>query len=317
MGCLIPESAMNSDTLQAGKRNTLEASGGKPSDSYMRRSWRAFARQRLNWLPVLVIVVGLLMAAIPTEWLPMDPTLVKVGDRLQPPSWSICPGSHPLGTDTLGRDVFSRIIFAARWTYFVTVAGVFISAIFGTLTGLVAGFFGGTKLDAVLSRLMDIQLAFPYILLALSVLAVAGPGLLNMILVLGLVDWAHYARVVRGCALSVRQHSFIEAAFSVGATNSRIIFYHILPNVISPILVMTTFSAARLMLTESALSFLGLGVPPPATTWGGMLGSGRDYMYRAWWMTALPGLLITLTIVAINMLGDSLRDAVDPQAKAN
>lgn len=286
------------------------------NDGYMKRSMRAFVRQRHNWLPVVVIALGLLAAIIPTNFLPSDPTLVTLSDRLQPPSWSTNFQSHPLGTDVLGRDILVRMVFAARWTYLVTISGVLISAILGTITGLASGFFGG-KLDIVLSRLMDMQLAFPVVLLAISVLAVAGPSLLNMILVLGLVDWAHYARVVRGATLGVRQDDFIEAAYSLGATNTRIIFSHILPNVLSPILVLTTFSAARLMLTESALSFLGLGVTPPAITWGGMIGGGRDYIYQAWWITAVPGIMLTITILAINMLGDGLRDTFDPQAASS
>jgi peptide/nickel transport system permease protein len=162
---------------------------------------------------------------------------------------------------------------------------------------------------------MDMQLAFPVILLAISLLAVAGPSLLNMILVLGLVDWARYARVIRGATMSVRERDFVEAATSVGASNARIIFRHILPNVLSPILVLTTFSAARLLLTESALGFLGLGVTPPATTWGGMIGAGRDYISRAPWTSVAPGLMITLTVLAINMAGDGLRDAFDPHVE--
>jgi peptide/nickel transport system permease protein len=219
-----------------------------------------------------------------------------------------------MGTDVMGRDVLSRIIFAARWTYLVSTSAVLISAVLGTLTGLASGFYPG-QVDAVLSRLMDMQLAFPVVLLAISVLAVAGPSLLNMILVLGLVDWARYARVIRGNTLSVRERDFVEAAYSSGASDSRIIFRHILPNVLSPILVLTTFSAARLMLTESALSFLGLGVTPPATTWGGMIGDGRDYIYRAPWISVFPGLMITVTVLAINMVGDGLRDAFDPQGE--
>ena len=280
----------------------------------MQRSIRAFARQPGNLLSLLVIVAGLLMAVTPSGWLLHDPILMQMADRLQPPSWSFVSDSHPLGTDVMGRDVFSRIIFAARWTYLVSMSAVLISAILGTLTGLVTGFYRG-KVDALFSRLMDMQLAFPAVLLAISVLAVAGPSLLNMILVLGLVDWARYARLIRGATLSVRERDFIMAARSTGATNSRIISRHILPNVISPILVLTTFSAARLMLTESALSFLGLGVTPPAITWGGMIGASRDYIYRAPWISVFPGVLITLTVLSINMLGDGLRDAFDPQSE--
>ena len=291
---------------------SMELGHTQASTSYLRRSLRSFARRPSSWLPVTIIVAGLVMASLPMSWLPSDPTAVDLVKRLQPPSWSWGPGTNALGTDVLGRDIVSRVAFAARWTYLVTIAAVLVAAILGTVTGLFAGFYGG-KTDAILSRLMDMQLAFPAVLLAIAVLAVAGPSLPNMILVLALVDWAHYARVVRGSTISVRQNDFIDAAYSVGASSHRIVLRHVLPNVLSSILVLTTFSAARLILTESALSFLGLGVTPPATTWGGMIGSGRDYIYRAWWITTVPGLMITLTVLAINMLGDSLRDAFDPQ----
>jgi peptide/nickel transport system permease protein len=286
----------------------------RDADSYWRRSLRVFARQPGNLIALLVIVAGLVLAVMPHAWLPFDPTAIDLAERLHPPSWSLDLQTYILGTDVMGRDILTRMIFAARWTYLVAVSAVAISAILGTLTGLLTGFFGGT-LDAVLSRIMDMQLAFPVVLLALGILAVAGPSLVNMILVLGLVDWARYARVIRGATLSIRERDFVEAATSVGASNPRIVFRHILPNVLSPILVLTTFSAARLMLTESALSFLGLGVTPPATTWGGMIGAGRDYLYRASWTSVIPGLVITLTVLAINIVGDGLRDAFDPQGE--
>ncbi len=254
------------------------------------------------------------MAAIPSSWLPHDPTKIDMVNRLNPPSWSLDPQSFPLGTDVLGRDIFSRIVYGARWTFLVSLSAASISTIVGTLAGLAAGYYGAT-VDAVISRLMDMQLAFPVILLALSVLAVAGPSLVNMILVLGFVDWARYARVVRAATLSQRQNDYVEAARALGATPPRIAFSHILPNILSSLIVMTTFSTALLLLTESALSFLGLGVSPPAVTWGGMIGSGRDYIYQAWWIATIPGVMITLMVLAINFLGDGLRDAFDPRER--
>ena len=292
--------------------NPLVDPRAERADSYLRRSLRSFARQKGNWFAIIVIAAGLIMAFIPIEWLPYDPTMVNPAERLIPPDWSFGTGQYVFGTDVLGRDIFSRSIFAARWTYLVSISAVLLASLVGTVTGLTAGFNRG-RVDTVVSRLIDIQLAFPIVLLAISVLAVAGPSLLNMILVLGLVDWARYARVVRGESLSVRERDFVEAARAVGMPTVRIMHSHILPNVLSSIIVLTTFSAARLMLTESALSFLGLGVAPPATTWGGMIGSGRDYIVRAWWITAFPGAFITVTVLAINLLGDGLRDAFDPQ----
>jgi peptide/nickel transport system permease protein len=284
----------------------------RQSASYIRRSLRAFSDQAGNWLLLAVIGAGLLMALTPQSWLLHDPTMVKLTDRLRPPEWSWQPDAYPLGSDVLGRDVFSRTVYAARWTYLVGVTAALISTILGTVMGLLAGYYRG-RVDTVLSRLIDMQLAFPAVLIAVSVLAVAGPNLLNTILVLGLIDWAYSARLIRSSTLSVVQSDFIDAARVIGAPNFRIIFRHIVPNILSSIFVLTTFSIARLILAESSLSFLGLGVAPPAATWGGMIGGGRDYMYVAWWITAVPGVMITITILAVNMLGDGLRDAFDPR----
>lgn len=284
----------------------------RPTQSYARRSLTAFSRSWINWIAVTIVIAGLLMAIAPVTWLPHNPTAVNPAVRLQPPSLFSGEGNYLLGTDTLGRDIFSRSIYAARWTYLVSFSAVILSTILGTIAGLTAGYFRGWP-DAVIARLIDMQLAFPIVLLAIAVLAVAGPSLLNMILVLGFVDWARYARVVRGSTLSLREQDFVDAARAIGSPNRRIMIYHVLPNILSSIVVLTTFSAARLMLTESALSFLGLGVTPPATTWGGMIGDGRDYILQAWWISAVPGTLITLTVLAINLAGDGLRDAFDPR----
>lgn len=306
---------MNSSLVRLDRTadsNQVRVQWPRATDSYMRRSMRAFFRDLAGVTGLVVIVIGLLMAITPLSWLPHDPTENRLSDRLQPPAWSLDRNSHMLGTDVMGRDIFSRLLFGARWTYLVSVSAVLVSAILGTLTGLASGFYLG-RVDAVVSRLIDMQLAFPAVLLAISVLAVAGPSIPNMILVLGLVDWARYARVIRGSTISVRERGFVEAATACGASSRHIILRHILPNVLSSVLVLTTFSAARLMLTESALSFLGLGVTPPATTWGGMIGVHRDYLYRAPWTSVIPGLVITVTVLAINLLGDGLRDAFDPQ----
>lgn len=281
---------------------------------HARQSLRSFWRRPENRVAAGIFALGLIMVVIPVAWLPHDPTKIDMINRLKPPSWSLDPRSFPLGTDVLGRDIFSRIVYGARWTFLVCLSAASISTIVGTLAGLAAGYYGAT-VDAVISRLMDMQLAFPVILLALSVLAVAGPSLINLILVLGLVDWARYARVVRAATLSQRQHDYVEAARALGANPARIALSHILPNILSSLVVMTTFSTALLLLTESALSFLGLGVSPPAVTWGSMIGSGRDYIYQAWWIATMPGIVITLIVLAINFLGDGLRDAFDPRER--
>ncbi|MDE0098478.1 MAG: ABC transporter permease [Truepera sp.] len=281
---------------------------------HARQSLRSFWRRPENRVAAGIFALGLIMVVIPVAWLPHDPTKIDMINRLKPPSWSLDPRSFPLGTDVLGRDIFSRIIYGARWTFLVCLSAASISTVVGTLAGLAAGYYGAT-VDAVISRLMDMQLAFPVILLALSVLAVAGPSLINLILVLGLVDWARYARVVRAATLSQRQHDYVEAARALGANPTRIALAHILPNILSSLVVMTTFSTALLLLTESALSFLGLGVAPPAVTWGSMIGSGRDYIYQAWWIATMPGIVITIMVLAINFLGDGLRDAFDPRER--
>ena len=285
-----------------------------PGRHHTQQSLRVFWQRRENRVAAGIIAVGLIMALFPVSWLPHDPTRIDMIHRLQPPSWSPDSRVFPLGTDVLGRDIFSRIVYGARWTFLVSFSAASISTVVGTLAGIAAGYYGGT-VDGVISRLMDMQLAFPVILLALGVLAVAGPSLINMILVLGLVDWARYARVVRAATLSQRQHDYVEAARALGANPARIAFSHILPNILSSVLVMTTFSTALLLLTESALSFLGLGVAPPAATWGSMIGSGRDYLYQAWWIATMPGIMITLMVLAINFLGDGLRDAFDPRER--
>lgn len=300
---------------------TEDAADGKPeakrrtsSRHHASQSIRIFWQHPENRVAAGIIALGLIMAVFPVSWLPHDPTKIDMINRLKPPSWSLDAQLFPLGTDVLGRDIFSRIVYGARWTFLVSFSAASISTVVGTLAGLAAGYYGAT-VDAVISRLMDMQLAFPVILLALGVLAVAGPSLLNMILVLGLVDWARYARVVRAAAISQRQHDYVEAARALGANPARVALSHILPNILSSVIVMTTFSTALLLLTESALSFLGLGVAPPAVTWGGMIGSGRDYLYQAWWIATMPGAMITLMVLAINFLGDGLRDAFDPRER--
>lgn len=292
----------------------LESERRTSGRHHAQQSLRVFWQRRENRVAAAIIALGLLMAVFPVSWLPHDPTRIDMIHRLQPPSWSLDSQVFPLGTDVLGRDIFSRIIYGARWTFLVSFSAAAISTVVGTLAGLAAGYYGGT-VDGVISRLMDMQLAFPVILLALGVLAVAGPSLINMILVLGFVDWARYARVVRAATLSQRQNDYVEAARALGANPVRIAFSHILPNILSSVLVMTTFSMALLLLTESALSFLGLGVAPPAATWGSMIGSGRDYLYQAWWIATMPGVMITLMVLAINFLGDGLRDAFDPKER--
>lgn len=223
------------------------------------------------------------------------------------------PG-HPLGTDAVGRDILGRLLLGARVSLLVGLGAVAISALLGIAIGLLAGYVGG-KVDLVVMRLGDIQLAFPFILLAISILGVLGPSLLNVILVLGIARWVEFARVVRGEVLAVRSREFIQAARAEGATDWRIVLRHVLPNILAPIIVIASFAVAANIIAESTLSFLGLGVPPQLPTWGAMLAEGRTYLRQAWWLTTLPGAAIALTAMGVNLLGDWLRDFLDPRLR--
>jgi peptide/nickel transport system permease protein len=217
-----------------------------------------------------------------------------------------------LGTDHLGRDIVSRLIYGARISIVVSVSAVALSAILGTLIGLFSGFYGG-KVDNIFMRLADVQLAFPFILLAIAIIAVLGPNLQNIIIVMGITGWVIYARVVRAEVLSLREKEFITSVRALGGSNRRIIFKHLLPNVIPPIIVIITLEMARMIIMEAALSFLGLGIQPPTPTWGGMLADGRVYLATSWWLATFPGLVIMLVVLGINLLGNWLRDILDPR----
>jgi peptide/nickel transport system permease protein len=281
----------------------------------MRRFLGKLFRSRVAFVAALILAFVVLLAVVGPYVTPHDPNRFNVLARFTPPAWmERGTPEHLLGTDSLGRDTFSRLILGARVSLIVGLAAVAIGGLIGTTMGLIAGYFGG-RTDAIVMRLVDIQLAFPGILLALTVLALLGRSLGNLILVLGIVQWAQYARLVRGYVLSLREQEFVEGATALGARAARVIVRHILPNSTAPIIVIASFSVATTILAESALSFLGLGVPPTVPTWGGMLSEGRDYLVRAWWLATFPGLAITATVLSINLLGDWLRDYLDPNLK--
>jgi peptide/nickel transport system permease protein len=284
-----------------------------------RREWALFARRlarRRTALFGLIVVVLVVVAALGASRIAAyDPTEQDIANRLKAPGWQDAAGrAHLLGTDHLGRDILARVIFGARPALMVGFAAVAISGLLGMMVGLLSGYFGG-RIDDVFMRLADVQLAFPFILLAIAVIGVLGPSLPVIIVVIGVSSWVVYARVVRGAVLSLREREFVHAAHALGSRDGRILLRHILPNAFTPWLVVATLDMARVIVIESALSFLGLGVQPPTPTWGGMLADGRVYISTAWWLATFPGLAILVTVLGINLFGDGLRDTLDPRLK--
>ena len=270
---------------------------------------------------VLVLVAGSVLTAIVLLALfadrvaPAGPNDQDIAARLRPPAMVGGTWSRPLGTDELGRDVLSRLLYGARVSLMVGLLAVAVSCPLGVVIGLASGFFGGW-IDRMLMRLTDIQLAIPTILLAMALVTVLGPGVPNLIITLSVTGWTIYARLIRGETLALRDRDFIEATRAAGAGQARIVFRHVLPNVISPVIVVATFAVGSMVVLEATLSFLGIGVPLRVATWGSMLSSGRTYLKSAWWITAFPGLAIFVTVLAINALGDSMRDALDPRLRS-
>ena len=314
-----------------------------------RRAWRMLRRGRLGLVGLVLLSIIALAAIFAPLIAPHDPLVGDLDDSRQCPAFTTCPtlgggigtsgqaqpssiggfnlpgttsaaepvkGSleYPLGTDANGRDVFSRIVYAARVSLIVGIAAVLLGGFVGVVAGLVCGFYGG-MVDTVIMRLADIQLAFPFILLAIAIVAVLGGGLFNVILVLGIGSWVPYARLVRGQVLSAKQQEYIIASRTIGARDPAILFRHLLPNVITPAIIIATFGIAAAIIGEATLSFLGVGIRPPTPTWGNMLADGRAYVGSAWWLATFPGVAILITVLSINMIGDWLRDVLDPRLR--
>lgn len=260
-------------------------------------------------LIVLTFIIAGIMGPLVA---PYDPNKQALEMMLQAPQWF--SGSHFLGTDNLGRDILSRIVYGARVSLLVAFAVVFISGLVGISLGAISGFFGG-EIDFSIQKFVEVVWAFPPLLLAITIIAFLGQELHNLILALVAQRWIQYCRVARGQTLSLRTRDFVSAARSLGASNSRIILHHILPNLIQVSLVIGTFAMASAIIAEASLSFLGLGVPPEIPTWGTMLADGRIYISTAWWLALFPGLCIFVTVLGINLLGDALRDILDPRLK--
>jgi peptide/nickel transport system permease protein len=289
------------------------------------RAFRMLRRNRLGVIGLAILLIVVFAAIFSPVLAPYDPAEGDIMERLRCPVLTSCPifgttntiegsSSHVLGTDQLGRDILSRLIFGARVSLIVGITAVLLGAGFGTTLGLFSGYYGGW-LDALIMRIGDIFLAFPYLLLAIAIVAVLGGGLLNVIIVLAIATWVPYARITRGSVLSVKAQEFVVAARAIGVSDSAILFKHLLPNIVTPVIVYGTFAVAAAIIAEAGLSFLGLGVGATRPTWGNMLADGRAYLSTAWWLATIPGLAIMLTVLSINLIGDWLRDALDPQLR--
>jgi peptide/nickel transport system permease protein len=281
----------------------------------------AVGRRRLGRVPLPLVVASLPIAAaavcavLAPQIAPYPPTRGDLSARLRPPAW-IAGGStvHLLGTDHLGRDILSRIVYGARVSLLVGVVSSLIGGTAGLALGMLGGYVRG-RTDSVVAKLIDVQLAFPFLLFAITVIAVLGPSLRNLLIILALSGWVTYARVVRGQTLSLRETEFVQSARSLGCPGWWILGRHVLPNVVSYALVIMTAEVGRLIVLESTLSFLGLGVPPPTPSWGMSLADGKEYLITGWWLAAFPGLAIMLVVLSMNILGDGVRDLLEPRLR--
>jgi len=271
--------------------------------------WRYFKRNRLAVGGMVIIMITFLATGFASFLAPHDPGKTGVSLKLTPPS-----SKHYLGTDQLGRDVFSRMLYGSRVSLSVGFVAVAISIFIGILVGAIAGYYSGW-VDSLLMRFVDIMLCFPSFFLILTVVALLGPSLFKVMAVIGITSWMGTSRFVRAEFLSLRERDFVQAAKGLGVNDLRIIFHHILPNALAPVFVTATLDVATAILVEAGLSFLGFGVQPPAPSWGNILTEGRTYIFDAWWLTLFPGLAILITVLSFNLLGEGLRDALDPRLR--
>lgn len=283
------------------------------ADSIFRRNLASFAANRLAMGSAVIVVLFLVMAIFAPWLAPHDPYATDLFRRLQPPGWEEGgEWSYFLGCDGLGRDILSRIIYGARISIFIGASVIFVATTIGILAGLASGYLRGW-VDAVISRIVDILLGFPYLIFAIGLMAMMGPGLWNIILALAYKEWVIPCRVVRGETLAVRELEYVEAARALGASSRHIMLKEILPNILSPVIVVSTIRMAHVIILEASLSFLGLGVQPPTASWGSMVSDGRAFILEAWWVSTFPGLAILLLVLAINVASQGLRDAFDPR----
>jgi len=297
--------ASKQSNIQFDERKEKRMKAESPS----RIALKLLVKNKVAMAGLAMLVALALMAIFAPQISSYDPNEVDILNQLQGPS-----KEHPLGTDLFGRDILTRIFYGGRTTLVVGFISVGIAGSIGILLGLISGYYGGTA-DTIIMRFIDILLAFPRILLALTIVGMLGPGLFNVMLAVGIAGITGYSRLVRGSVLSAKEQVYVEAARVIGCKDTKILFKHLLPNVVAPIIVLATLDIASAILAASSLSFLGLGVQPPTAEWGAMLNSGRNYLRSAPWITLFPGLAIMISVLSINLLGDGLRDALDPRLK--
>lgn len=307
----VPETHEESTSSSGG--NTVKRSNRKGLS--LGRALRHVSRNKLIVLSLFIGGITIIAAIAPGLLTTSDPQRQDLIGRLTPPSLGILPGSsNVLGTDNLGRDVYARIIYGARITIVVGLGAVVLGGILGALCGLAGGYYGG-PIDALATMLIDIQMGFPGMLLALLVVVMLGTGVTNLILIIGFIGWPGYARVIRSAVISLREREFIQACRTVGCRDSRILFRHVLPNVLPLFVPLAIMDLGRAILSEASLSFLGFGIQPPDASWGLMLSEGRDYIYSNWWLITFPGIAIAVTVLAANLVGTWLQEQVDPLRK--
>ena len=308
--------APQTDAVDAANATTARA---RQQRSDLAKAWASLLRARWPMLAIALLVLLVIAALFAPQLAPADPNRQNLILRLKPPMTEVkianAAFTFVLGSDGLGRDVLSRLIYGARVSLAVGVAAVTIGGLIGITLGVTGGYFGG-RLDDVIMRLADVQLAFPFILLAILVLVILGSGVVNLIIILAVGQWVVYARIARGETIAQKRKDYVDSARAVGVNHRRILWRGILPNILAPLIVIASFNVAAVILSEAALSFLGLGVPPEVPTWGGMLAESRDQLLGGfWWLAVFPGLAIMLTVLSLNILGDWLRDFLDPRLR--
>jgi len=299
--------------VSAAAENSAAMAAGRSEASPFMRNMQVFASNRMALASAIVVLLFVLMAIFAPLVAPHDPNETDLFRRLQPPAW-MAGGewAYLLGCDALGRDILSRIIYGSRISIFIGVAVILVATTIGLIAGLAAGYLRGW-VDVAISRVVDILLGFPYLIFAIGLMAMMGPGLVNIILALAYKEWVIPCRVVRGETLAARELEYVEAARALGASRGHIMMKEILPNILSPVIVISTIRMANVIILEASLSFLGLGVQPPTASWGSMVADGRAFILQSWWVSTFPGLAILVLVLAINVASQGLRDAFDPR----